>query len=160
FLLLFLVLSLTSEPFATKTNLLLILQQQSAALIIAAAITLVLVSGGIDLSVGAVWGFAGVTAAHFALETDPAIGMLLGIGAGGPLHVRGGGQCPGGPAGRRSRGHGSHLRLRGQRDGGGTRRCSRCVERALGVGADHRQRQPHLPRPRRGRHRRNEHPRR
>ena len=82
FFLLFLVLSLTSEPFATKTNLLLILQQQSAALIIAAAITLVLVSGGIDLSVGAVWGFAGVTAAHFALETDPAIGMLLGIGAG------------------------------------------------------------------------------
>ena len=82
FLILFLVLSLTSEPFATKANLLLILEQQSAALIIAAAMTLVLVSGGIDLSVGAVWGFAGVTAAHFALETDPAVGMLLGIGAG------------------------------------------------------------------------------
>ena len=31
FLLLFLVLSLTSEPFATKANLLLILEQQSSA---------------------------------------------------------------------------------------------------------------------------------
>src|SRR5205085_1139665 len=33
FLILFTVLSLTSEPFATKTNLLLILEQQSSALI-------------------------------------------------------------------------------------------------------------------------------
>jgi ribose transport system permease protein len=82
FLVLFLVLSLTSEPFATKANLLLILEQQASALIIAAAMTLVLVSGGIDLSVGAVWGFAAVTAAHFGTETDPAVAMLLGIGAG------------------------------------------------------------------------------
>ncbi len=82
FLILFTVLSLKSEPFATKTNLLLILEQQSAALIIAAATTLVLVSGGIDLSVGAVWGFAGVTAAHFGQEMDPAFALLLGIGAG------------------------------------------------------------------------------
>lgn len=82
FLILFTVLSLTSQPFATKTNLLLILEQQSSALIIAAATTLVLVSGGIDLSVGAVWGFAAVTSAHFGLEYDPAVAMLLGIGAG------------------------------------------------------------------------------
>jgi ribose transport system permease protein len=82
FLVLFVVLSLTSEPFATRVNLLNILEQQTAYLIIAAAMTLVLVSGGIDLSVGAVWGFAAVTSAHFALETDPAVAMLLGIGAG------------------------------------------------------------------------------
>ena len=49
-------LSLASEPFATKGNLLKILDQQSATLIIAAAGTLVLVAGGIDLSVGAVYG--------------------------------------------------------------------------------------------------------
>jgi ribose transport system permease protein len=82
FLILFTVLSLTSEPFATKANLLNILEQQSSTLIIAAAFTLVLVSGGIDLSVGAVWGLAAVVSAHFALETDPALAMLLGIGAG------------------------------------------------------------------------------
>ena len=55
FLALFLILSLTSESFATKANLLNILDQQSAMLIIAAAGTLVLVAGGIDLSVGAIY---------------------------------------------------------------------------------------------------------
>jgi ribose transport system permease protein len=82
FLILFAILSLTSEPFATKANLLLILEQQSSALVIAAAFTLVLVSGGIDLSIGAVWGLAAVVSAHFALETDPAVAMLLGVGSG------------------------------------------------------------------------------
>jgi len=82
FLILFTVLSLTSESFATKTNLLNILDQQSATLIIAAAGTLVLVAGGIDLSVGATYSFAGVVSAHFALRTNPALAILLGIGAG------------------------------------------------------------------------------
>jgi ribose transport system permease protein len=82
FLILFVVLSLTSSPFATKTNLLNILDQQSATLIIAAAGTLVLVAGGLDLSVGATYSFAGVVSAYFALRTNPAIAILLGIGAG------------------------------------------------------------------------------
>ena len=60
FLILFAVLSLTSSSFATKANLLNILDQQSATLIIAAAGTLVLVAGGIDLSVGATYSLAGV----------------------------------------------------------------------------------------------------
>jgi len=82
FLILFVVLSLTSSSFATKANLLNILDQQSATLIIAAAGTLVLIAGGIDLSVGAIYGFAGVTSAHFALQTSPVLAILLGIGAG------------------------------------------------------------------------------
>ncbi|HXY86132.1 MAG TPA: ABC transporter permease [Gaiellaceae bacterium] len=82
FLVLFIVLSLTSKPFATRANLLNILDQQSATLIIAAAGTLVLVAGGIDLSVGAVYGFAAVTSAHFALHWNPAVAMLIGIGSG------------------------------------------------------------------------------
>ena len=82
FVALFVVLSLTSSSFATKVNLLNILDQQSATLIIAAAGTLVLVAGGIDLSVGATYSLAGVTAAHFALETNPAVAIALGIGAG------------------------------------------------------------------------------
>src|SRR5206468_8442142 len=55
---------------------------QSATLIIAAAATLVLVAGGLDLSVGAVYGFGAVTSAHFALVTSAPLAMLLGIGAG------------------------------------------------------------------------------
>ena len=82
FLILFTVLSLTSSSFATKTNLLNILDQQSATLIIASAGTLVLVAGGIDLSVGATYSFAGVVAGHFALRTNPVPAILLGIGAG------------------------------------------------------------------------------
>jgi ribose transport system permease protein len=82
FLILFTILSLTSDSFATKVNFLNILDQQSATLIIAAAGTLVLVAGGIDLSVGATYSFAGVTSAHFALQTNPAVAILLGIGAG------------------------------------------------------------------------------
>jgi ribose transport system permease protein len=82
FLALFLVLSLTSPPFHTRDNLLNILDQQSATLIIAAAGTLVLVAGGIDLSVGSTYSLAGVTSGWFALRTNPALAILLGIGAG------------------------------------------------------------------------------
>ena len=82
FLILFAVLSFSSSSFATKPNLLNILEQQSATLIIASAGTLVLVAGGIDLSVGATYGFAGVTSAHFAQHTTPSVAIALGIGAG------------------------------------------------------------------------------
>jgi ribose transport system permease protein len=82
FLVLFTVLSLSSSSFATTTNLLNILDQQSATLIIAAAGTLVLVAGGIDLSVGATYSLAGVVSAHFALVTNPALAIALGIGSG------------------------------------------------------------------------------
>ena len=78
----FAVLSTTSASFPTKVNFLNILDQQSATLIIAAAGTLVLVAGGIDLSVGATYSLAGVVSAHFALHSNPVVAILLGIGAG------------------------------------------------------------------------------
>jgi ribose transport system permease protein len=79
FVALFIALSITSGPFLTKTNLLNIIDQQASTLIPAAAATLVLVSGGIDLSIGAVYGLAGVTAAHLALVTNPALAMVVGV---------------------------------------------------------------------------------
>ena len=82
FLILFIVLSLASSSFPTRANLLNILDQQSATLIIAAAGTLVLIAGGIDLSVGAVYGFAAVVSAHFALHSSAGLAIFLGIGAG------------------------------------------------------------------------------
>ncbi len=87
FLILFIVLTIASSSFATKANLLNILDQQSATLIIAAAGTLVLVSGGIDLSVGSVYGLSGVVAAELALHNWPAgvailVGVLVGFAAG------------------------------------------------------------------------------
>src|ERR1700723_598570 len=54
FIILFVVLAIwKGETFYGQTNLLEILDQQSATLIIAAAGTMVLIAGGIDLSVGA-----------------------------------------------------------------------------------------------------------
>ena len=82
FTILFVVLSVTSSSFFTKPNLENILDQQSATLIIAAAGTLVVIAGGIDLSVGAIYGFAGVTSAHFALGHSAGVAILLGVGAG------------------------------------------------------------------------------
>jgi ribose transport system permease protein len=82
FVLLFIVLTIASSSFATKANLLNILDQQSSTLIIAAAGTLVLVSGGIDLSVGAVYGLAGVIAAELALHMPSGAAILLAVLAG------------------------------------------------------------------------------
>lgn len=79
FVALFVVLSITSGPFLTKGNLLNILDQQVSTLMPAAAGTMVLVAGGIDLSIGAVYTLAGVTAAHFALVTDPSLAIILGV---------------------------------------------------------------------------------
>ena len=82
FAVLFVVLSLTSSSFFTRPNLLNILDQQSATLIIAAAGTLVIIAGGIDLSVGAVYGFGAVVSAYFAIHSSTGVAILLGIGAG------------------------------------------------------------------------------
>ncbi len=79
FVALFIVLSATSAPFLTTGNLLNIVDQQASTLIPAAASTLVLVAGGIDLSIGAVYALAGVTAAHFALSTNPAVAIFLAL---------------------------------------------------------------------------------
>jgi len=82
FVILFVVLSLTSSSFFTKPNLLNILDQQSATLIIAAAGTLVIIAGGIDLSVGAVYGFGAVVSAYFAIHSSTGVAIALGVGAG------------------------------------------------------------------------------
>jgi ribose transport system permease protein len=82
FLILFIVLSIASGPFFTKTNLLDILDQQASTLIIAAAGTLVLVAGGIDLSVGATYALASVVATKLALSVNPVLAIGAGIGVG------------------------------------------------------------------------------
>lgn len=79
FIALFAVLSITSSHFFTGTNLLNVLNQQSSTLVAATAETLVLVAGGLDLSIGAIYSLAGVTAAHFALVTNPAVAILLAL---------------------------------------------------------------------------------
>jgi ribose transport system permease protein len=79
---LFLALSIGSGPFLTSGNLLNILDQQSATLIIAAAGTLVLISGGLDLSVGATYALAGVISAQTAQSHGVVTGVLVGLAVG------------------------------------------------------------------------------
>ncbi|HVT67128.1 MAG TPA: ABC transporter permease [Trebonia sp.] len=88
FLVLFVVLViLKGSIFANQTNMLEILDQQSATLIIAAAGTMVLIAGGIDLSVGATYALCQVIAMKLAIAgTNPAlaiiVGVVIGIGVG------------------------------------------------------------------------------
>jgi ribose transport system permease protein len=82
FLILFIILSITSGPFLHTTNLINILDQQASTLCIAAAGTLVLVAGGIDLSVGATYGLSTVIAGEIALHHSPVLAIVAAIAAG------------------------------------------------------------------------------
>ena len=72
FAILFVLLAVASPSFLRLPNLLNILDQQAATVIVAAAGTLVLIGGGIDLSVGAVYALAGVTSATVAAQGGAA----------------------------------------------------------------------------------------
>jgi ribose transport system permease protein len=87
FAILFVTLSLTSESFLRIPNLLNILNQQAPLAIVAVAGTLVIISGGFDLSTGAMFAISNVLAAWIAVNLSnvwlglglaPVIGLILG----------------------------------------------------------------------------------
>lgn len=86
-ILLFIVilLSFLSQDFLTKNNLLTVSLQTSMIAITAIGMTFTLITGGVDLSVGAVAALSGALAAGLAtrngLGTYPAILLALGAGA-------------------------------------------------------------------------------
>ena len=86
FLALFIALSFLSDVFFTKTNFLNILDQTAPAGIIACAMTLVIIGGGFDLSVGAIFALGGVAAAqtvpHIGVWEGMVVGALFGLGLG------------------------------------------------------------------------------
>jgi ribose transport system permease protein len=91
FLGLFLILALASPTFLRVENLQNILDQQAATIIVAAAGTLVLIAGGIDLSVGATYALAAVTTGTVAAQGGPVwmavlagivVGLVVGIANG------------------------------------------------------------------------------
>lgn len=82
FVVLFVVLCFASDAFLSTTNLLNILDQWSPTLIMAAAATLLFVAGGFDLSIGSVFGLAGVIAAVLADDIGVVWALLAGVGAG------------------------------------------------------------------------------
>jgi ribose transport system permease protein len=76
---LFIVLAVMSKPFATRVNLLNLLDQQSSVLIIAAAGTLVLIVGGLDLSVGSVYALSAVVTTKLAQHGNIALALACGL---------------------------------------------------------------------------------
>ena len=78
FLIAFAVLTLISPPFLRVGNLTNILDQQAGIIIVACAGTFVLIAGGIDLSIGAIYGLAGAVALTTASSMSSEIGILAG----------------------------------------------------------------------------------
>ena len=77
------VFSVMSDVFLTERNLVNILQQSSINACVAIGMTMVIISGGIDLSVGPVAAFAAVLAATLLVQGFPvplAIAAALGVG--------------------------------------------------------------------------------
>jgi ribose transport system permease protein len=79
--------SVTAEYFATFSNLVNVARQVSMIAIMAFGMTLVIVSGGIDLSVGSVTGFSGIFTAALMMQVNlPIIACIFGgIAIGGFL---------------------------------------------------------------------------
>jgi ribose transport system permease protein len=82
FLIAFAVLSVISPPFLRTGNLSNILDQQAGIIIVACAGTFVLIAGGIDLSIGAIYGLAGAVALTTATSISPTVGILAGLAVG------------------------------------------------------------------------------
>jgi ribose transport system permease protein len=79
FVALVIALSAASPIFLTTRNLSNVLDSWAPTLIVAAGVTVVLLAGGFDLSVAAVFSLAGILAAKTG---DPVVGMIVGLAAG------------------------------------------------------------------------------
>ncbi len=81
---LFVFFSLTTDAFMTQPNLINIMRQVSFTGITAVGAAMVLLIGGIDLSIGSVLAFTGVIAAKAIIEAGmpPLVGIFAGISAG------------------------------------------------------------------------------
>jgi ribose transport system permease protein len=87
FLALFIALSFASDVFLTQRNLLNILDQSAPVGIVACGVTIGIIAGVFDLSVGAIFAVAAVAACKLALMTSPWVGIGVGILFGAALGV-------------------------------------------------------------------------
>lgn len=81
--LLFAILTVASPYFLTATNLASVIRQTAVINIMALGMTLVIVSGGIDLSVGSILAFSGVVGTMTMLTGGSVmLGIVVGVAAG------------------------------------------------------------------------------
>ena len=85
---LFLVLAFSTKTFFTAKNLINVMRQVSINVFVACAMTMILIAGGIDLSIGAVMATTGMVAAYMSLAGIPfflcvlaglAVGTIAGL---------------------------------------------------------------------------------
>ncbi|TXC90992.1 ribose ABC transporter permease [Metabacillus litoralis] len=82
-LLIIVILSIVSPNFMTVDNILNVLRQVSINALIAFGMTFIILTGGIDLSVGSILALASaVTASMLASGMDPILAILIGLLAG------------------------------------------------------------------------------
>jgi ribose transport system permease protein len=79
FFILIIVSSFISDAFFTSRNITNLLRQVSGIGIVSLGMLLVIITGGIDLSVGSIVAFAGVLSAYFLLSMPFSIGIGLTI---------------------------------------------------------------------------------
>ncbi|CAN5142379.1 ABC transporter permease [soil metagenome] len=82
FLAVFIALSIGSPAFLSFQNVGNVLDRQAGILIVAAASTLVIIAGGIDLSIGATYMFTAVICGTIIVKVGGVAGAGLGIAAG------------------------------------------------------------------------------
>lgn len=77
------VSSILAPGFFTTSNILNVIRQVSVSAILACGMTFVILTGGIDLSVGAILGFSGALSAYVLDKTGSvALALLTGLGVG------------------------------------------------------------------------------
>lgn len=89
FAILFITLSITSESFLTTTNIINILRQVSIIGIVSIGMSFVIMTGGIDLSIGSIMALSAVVATSFAkvdssysLFIPVIVGIMVGLACG------------------------------------------------------------------------------
>ena len=76
------LLAVVSPHFLTTDNMVIVLRRAALQFLMAAGLTLVVLTGGIDLSIGAVLGLAACVGAGFIATGSVLTGVLVALGAG------------------------------------------------------------------------------
>jgi ribose transport system permease protein len=76
---LFIILSIASPNFLTATNLSSVVRQTAVINIVALGMTMIIISGGIDLSVGSILALAGLLGAMTMAKHGIAMGLATGL---------------------------------------------------------------------------------
>ena len=76
------LLAVVSPHFLTTDNMVIVLRQAALQFLMAAGLTLVVLTGGIDLSIGAVLGLGACLGAGFIASGSVLLGVVAALGAG------------------------------------------------------------------------------